>query len=135
MGHLALADQPSRVWTAQIDGGTNRQRLASPPVVAEGKLFAIDVNAEVHAFDAGTDFTVAVEEEFQLLDPESLDLVNRFIDLLAFGARVPDGQPIRLAGLPAGMTCWRRGDENDPDFNNEHIEIVWPEAGTGAAVP
>ena len=64
-----------------------------------------------------------------------LDLVNRFIDLLAFGARVPDGQPIRLAGLPAGMTCWRRGDENDPDFNNEHIEIVWPEAGTGAAVP
>ena len=33
------------------------------------------------AFDAGTDFTVAVEEEFQLLDPESLDLVNRFEEL------------------------------------------------------
>jgi len=30
------------------------------------------------AFEEGTDFTVAVEEEFALLDPTSLDLVNRF---------------------------------------------------------
>ena len=35
------------------------------------------------AFDAGTDFTVAVEEEFALLDPGSLDLVNRFEDVQA----------------------------------------------------
>jgi carboxylate-amine ligase len=34
-------------------------------------------------FDAGTDFTVAVEEEFALLDPASLDLVNRFEDVQA----------------------------------------------------
>jgi carboxylate-amine ligase len=30
------------------------------------------------AFDAGTDLTIAVEEEFALLDPSTLDLVNRF---------------------------------------------------------
>ena len=35
------------------------------------------------AFEAGTDFTVAVEEEFALLDPETLELVNRFEDLQA----------------------------------------------------
>src|SRR5919199_2130360 len=35
------------------------------------------------AFDAGRDFTVAVEEEFALLDPETLDLVNRFEELHA----------------------------------------------------
>jgi carboxylate-amine ligase len=29
-------------------------------------------------FETATDFTVAVEEEFALVDPESLDLVNRF---------------------------------------------------------
>jgi hypothetical protein len=29
------------------------------------------------SFDAVPDFTVAVEEEFALLDPETLDLVNR----------------------------------------------------------
>jgi carboxylate-amine ligase len=32
-------------------------------------------------FDAGTDFTLAVEEEFALLDPATLDLVNRFEEL------------------------------------------------------
>jgi carboxylate-amine ligase len=35
------------------------------------------------AFDAGTDFTVAVEEEFALLDPDSLELVNRYEDVKA----------------------------------------------------
>src|ERR671938_1678853 len=34
-------------------------------------------------FDAGRDFTVAVEEEFALLDPETLGLVNRFEELHA----------------------------------------------------
>jgi carboxylate-amine ligase len=33
------------------------------------------------AFDATPDFTVAVEEEFALLDPETLGLVNRFEEL------------------------------------------------------
>src|SRR5215208_7955101 len=35
------------------------------------------------AYDGGTDFTVAVEEEFALLDPETLGLVNRFEDIQA----------------------------------------------------
>jgi len=35
------------------------------------------------AFDGGTDFTVAVEEEFALLDPHTLELTNRFEDLYA----------------------------------------------------
>jgi carboxylate-amine ligase len=34
-------------------------------------------------FDAGTDLTLAVEEEFALLDPETLDLVGRFEELHA----------------------------------------------------
>ena len=34
-------------------------------------------------FDAGKDFTVAVEEEFAILDPHSLGLVNRFEDFQA----------------------------------------------------
>ena len=37
-------------------------------------------------FEAGTDFTVAVEEEFALLDPATLDLVNRFEDVQAAAA-------------------------------------------------
>jgi len=38
------------------------------------------------AFESGTDFTVAVEEEFALLDPDSLGLVNRYEDLKAAAA-------------------------------------------------
>jgi carboxylate-amine ligase len=35
------------------------------------------------AFESGTDFTLAVEEEFALLDPHTLTLVNRFEDVQA----------------------------------------------------
>ena len=35
------------------------------------------------AFEAGRDFTIAVEEEFALLDPETLELTNRFEELKA----------------------------------------------------
>ncbi|GFE75600.1 MULTISPECIES: PQQ-like beta-propeller repeat protein [Novosphingobium] len=53
-GHLALAENPTRVWTAQIAGSTNRARLAAAPVVAEDKLFVMDTEGMVHAFDAKT---------------------------------------------------------------------------------
>src|SRR5262249_54498332 len=35
------------------------------------------------AFDSGTDFTLAVEEEFALLDPQTLGLTNRFEEIYA----------------------------------------------------
>jgi glutamate---cysteine ligase / carboxylate-amine ligase len=35
------------------------------------------------AYESGTDFTVAVEEEFAILDPETLELDNRFEELQA----------------------------------------------------
>lgn len=54
MGHVALGEAPARAWTAEIDGGSNRQRLAAAPVIGEGKLFVVDVDATLHAFDAAT---------------------------------------------------------------------------------
>jgi carboxylate-amine ligase len=38
------------------------------------------------AFEEGQDFTIAVEEEFALLDPETLELTNRFEELKAGAA-------------------------------------------------
>jgi hypothetical protein len=55
-----------------------------------------------------------------------IDLCNRFIEMLAFGAMVPDGQPIKLRSLPPGMTCHHRGSVDDPDFLNSRVEIDWP---------
>jgi len=51
-GNLALGDAPARRWTAEIAGSNQRQRLAASPVVGNGKLFAMDTNGLVHAFDA-----------------------------------------------------------------------------------
>ncbi|MFC3213654.1 outer membrane protein assembly factor BamB family protein [Novosphingobium panipatense] len=51
-GHLALADNPTKAWSVQIAGSSNRARLAAAPVVGDGKLFVIDTEGTVHAFDA-----------------------------------------------------------------------------------
>ncbi len=53
-GNLALAASPARSWVQKIAGSTTKQRLASAPVIGGGKLFVMDTNGTVHAFDAGT---------------------------------------------------------------------------------
>ena len=53
-GHLALADTPTKVWTAQIAGSSNRMRLASAPVVGSGKLYAEGTDGVIVAFDKNT---------------------------------------------------------------------------------
>ncbi len=52
MGHLALGASPSQAWSASISGSTPKARLASSPVVSGGKLFVIDADARVIAFNA-----------------------------------------------------------------------------------
>lgn len=54
LGHVALGASIKELWSARIDGGSNRERLAAAPVVADGKLFVMDVHAVVHAFNADT---------------------------------------------------------------------------------
>jgi glutamate---cysteine ligase / carboxylate-amine ligase len=46
-------------------------------------------------FEESTDFTVGLEEEYQLLDPETLALTSRFEDMVA---AAPPGHAERLAG-------------------------------------
>ena len=52
-GHLALGQALGQAWSVSIgQGGTTKTRLASPPVVADGKVFTIDTQSTVRAFDA-----------------------------------------------------------------------------------
>src|SRR5262245_11997461 len=51
----------------------DEQRLAPDELIAQARA----------QFESATDFTVAVEEEFAILDPTSLDLTNRFEDVQA----------------------------------------------------
>lgn len=53
-GHYALGASPQQVWTAQIAGSTQRVRLASSPVVGDGRLYAVGSDGAISAFDAAT---------------------------------------------------------------------------------
>ena len=53
-GHLALAAEPARAWSAQIAGSSQRRRLGAAPVVGGGAVYAVDTDGVVHAFDAQT---------------------------------------------------------------------------------
>lgn len=54
IGHLSIGDTPTRAWTASIAGSSLRVRLAAAPVVYGGRLYAVDTNGTVHAFDTAT---------------------------------------------------------------------------------
>jgi outer membrane protein assembly factor BamB len=53
-GHLALAENPVKLWTASVAGSSNRMRLAAAPVVGGDKLFAEGTDGVIHAFDKKT---------------------------------------------------------------------------------
>jgi glutamate---cysteine ligase / carboxylate-amine ligase len=57
----------------------------------------LDMARAREVFEASTDFTVGIEEEFQILDPETLSLVQRFEELYRL-AREDEGIGDRVSG-------------------------------------
>ena len=59
MGHVALGEAPARAWSVSIGAGNSfRTRLVAEPVVGAGRVYTIDTNARVRAFDLQTGATV-----------------------------------------------------------------------------
>jgi len=55
MQHLSLPDKLSEVWKTNIGEGVSRYtRVLSQPVVAKGRVYAMDGGVQVTALDAGT---------------------------------------------------------------------------------
>ena len=55
MGHLALGNDLGQAFRVSIGAGSNlKARLASAPVVADGRVYTIDTMARVRAFSADT---------------------------------------------------------------------------------
>lgn len=55
LGHLVLSDNPQRVWSAGIGRGSDStRRLNGMPVIADNRLFVMDTEGQVSAFDATT---------------------------------------------------------------------------------
>lgn len=53
-GNLALSAAPQRIWTVGIKGSSGKARLAAAPVIGDGKMFVMDTDGIIHAFDAGS---------------------------------------------------------------------------------
>lgn len=56
-----------------------------------------------------------------------LEMMNRFIAFMAAGGIIDENQEVRMQDLPQGMLCHHAGSMDNPDFNNTHIEISWPD--------
>lgn len=55
MGHLALPENISRAWSADIGTGSDsEERVTARPIVAGGRIFTMDSRAKVSAFDQRT---------------------------------------------------------------------------------
>ena len=55
MHHVAAAPQLREYWTTDIGAGAGAgERLTSTPIVADGRIFTIDTDSDVSAFDAQT---------------------------------------------------------------------------------
>jgi outer membrane protein assembly factor BamB len=55
LGHVSLGNALGTAWSTSIGSGTsNRARLAAAPVVAGGRIYTVDTNANLRAFDAAT---------------------------------------------------------------------------------
>ena len=50
-GHLALPENPGKVWTARITGSSDRERLGAAPVIGGDMLFAVGSDGTIHAFN------------------------------------------------------------------------------------
>jgi outer membrane protein assembly factor BamB len=55
MGHLVIGAQPARVWSQKIGAGSDSTRkLNATPAISENRLFTVDTEGRVTAFDATT---------------------------------------------------------------------------------
>jgi outer membrane protein assembly factor BamB len=54
MGHVALGQALGVAWDRSISGSTSKKRMGAGPVIGGGKVYVMDVDARIHAFDLKT---------------------------------------------------------------------------------
>src|SRR5205823_2576521 len=82
LGRLRRRAQPGRKPRKHSHASTTVAPMGDEQKLAPAEM----LRQSREQFEAAKDFTLAVEEEFALLDPESRNLVNRFEDLKAAAA-------------------------------------------------
>jgi outer membrane protein assembly factor BamB len=108
MHHLALGDNPKTLWTADIGSSSNStEKLVASPVVAQGKVFTMDAQAKVSAFEAASgrrvwrvDMTPESEDSGAIGGGLAADRGKLFVTT-AYGE-------ILALDTATGATLWRR---------------------------
>ncbi|MBO9661325.1 hypothetical protein [Dokdonella sp.] len=54
-------------------------------------------------------------------------MAERFVAFQVAGGVVEDGHTVEIDGAPDGMTVRIAGAEDDPEFNNRHLALRWPD--------
>ena len=150
MGHLALSASPANAWTSSIEGSTPRARLASSPVIANGKLYVIDAGAHVIAFDAASgaklwQTPLPAEGSGRALFGGGVSIVDDKLyastgvgDVAALNAatgailwKKRPGGPLRGAPTLANGHVYVMGQDNQIfALNQSDGEVQWTDSGT-----
>lgn len=150
MGHLALSASPATAWTSSIEGSTPRARLASSPVIANGKLYVIDAGAHVIAFDAASgaklwQTSLPAEGSGRALFGGGVSIVDDKLyastgvgDVAALNAatgailwKKRPGGPLRGAPTLANGHVYVMGQDNQIfALNQSDGEVQWTDSGT-----
>lgn len=150
-GHLALANNPSRAWSSSIAGSSERRRLADAPVIGGGRLYSVDTDGMVHAFDAQSGSRVwshRMEVEGNLKDAAFGGGVSYFSNRVfatngvgevialdaSTGSEIWSKQPAGpLRGAPTlafNLVFVMTQDNQILALNQSDGEIVWQETGS-----
>ncbi|MET0364398.1 MAG: PQQ-binding-like beta-propeller repeat protein [Sphingobium sp.] len=151
IGNVALGDTLSQAWSTSIAGGGKRARLASAPVISGGKLYVIDTDARVTAFDAASGsklWTAAVGAGGKSSNAEFGGGVSVAGDRLYVTTGVGDvaalnaadgkelwkkrpGGPLRGSATVANGHAYVMSQDNQIlALNQEDGAVVWQESGT-----
>lgn len=151
MGHLALGSTVSRAWTVSIPAGSNRQRLAASPVIGDGKMYVVDVNGALHAFDANSGaslWTVPIAKAEKAkaarfgggasYDNGRVYATDGLGDVVAFDAktgsevwRVKPGPPLRGAPSVVGDQLYTLSQDNQLyALSTANGQQVWSASGS-----
>ncbi|HEY0180807.1 MAG TPA: hypothetical protein VGC30_14425 [Dokdonella sp.] len=55
------------------------------------------------------------------------ELVERLVEFQALGGRIEDGRTIEIDGAAHGLVARTAGAPADPEFNNRHVALRWPD--------
>lgn len=129
MEHLAVGEELRRAWRVNIGAGTTESKAILPqPVVAGGRIFTMDTDAEVRAF--GTEDGARIWERELLEDDDDID------DAIGGGLAYRDGMLFVATGVAdvfalnaeTGETVWSKTVSGPiraaPTVSGERLYVV-----------